>query len=141
MNYVVDASVALKWVIDEADSDKARQLREDIRNGSHSAIAPDFFPVECGHAIFRAERKRLITRGQSALLLADLLLDCPRLYESLPLVARAAVIMSNAQVGFYDAIYLALAEQEGCELITADAKLAKQCAGVFPFVTDLASLP
>lgn len=141
MNYVVDASVALKWVIDEVDSDKARQLRDEFRNGTCSAFAPDFFAVECGHAIFRAERKRLITPGQSSLLLADLLLDCPLLRESLPLVARAAAIVSVVPVGFYDAVYLALAEQEGCELITADAKLAKHCGGAFPFVTDLASLP
>jgi predicted nucleic acid-binding protein len=139
MNYVVDASVALKWVIDEADSDRARQFRDDFRNGSHFALAPDFFPTECGHAIFRAERKRLITPGQGALLLADLLLDCPQLRVSLPLVARAASIASTMPVGFYDAIYLALAEQEDCEFVTADVKLVNHCSKVFPFVTDLAS--
>ena len=139
MNYVVDASVALKWVIDEADSDKARQLRGEFRNGTHFAFAPDFFAVECGHAVFRAERKRLIMPGQSPLLLADLLLDCPQLCESLPLVARAATIASTTPVGFYDAIYLALAEQEGCEFVTADIKLINHCSRVFPFVTDLAS--
>jgi hypothetical protein len=31
MKYVLDASVALKWVLTEPDAAKARQLRDDFR--------------------------------------------------------------------------------------------------------------
>ena len=41
MRYVLDSSVALKWVLPEADSDRADRLRDDFRNALHDLIAPD----------------------------------------------------------------------------------------------------
>ena len=38
-------------------------------------------------------------------------------------------------------IYVALAEREGCELVTADARLLSNLKLTFPFIIDLASLP
>jgi predicted nucleic acid-binding protein len=46
MIYVLDANVGLKWVLPEADSDKALQLRADFQAGVHELHAPDVFPVE-----------------------------------------------------------------------------------------------
>ena len=66
MNYVLDASVALKWVLPEADSDKARRLRDDSRNRVRSLLVPDFFPVEIAHALTRAERKKIIPVGYAS---------------------------------------------------------------------------
>jgi predicted nucleic acid-binding protein len=43
MKYVLDASVAVKWVLPEADSAKAISLRDDYRKGVHELIAPDIF--------------------------------------------------------------------------------------------------
>lgn len=60
MKYVLDASVGLKWVLPEVDSDKAIKLQEDFANGIHQLLAPDTFPVEIAHALTRAERQRLI---------------------------------------------------------------------------------
>jgi len=45
------------------------------------------------------------------------------------------------RVGVYDCLYVALAEREGCELITADDKLVKNLQPHFPFIVPLASLP
>jgi hypothetical protein len=46
MRYVLDTSVAFKWVVAEPDADKAIRLREDFRNGIHELLAPDIFPAE-----------------------------------------------------------------------------------------------
>ena len=43
MRYVLDASVALKWVFPEPDFAKARQLRDEARAAVHELIAPDVF--------------------------------------------------------------------------------------------------
>ena len=43
---VLDASVGLKWVVDEADSDKARRVLNDYRTGVRDLIAPDVFALE-----------------------------------------------------------------------------------------------
>ena len=65
MKYVIDSSVAFKWVVPEPDSDKADRLREDFRNAVHELIAPGVFPVEVGHALTRAERQRRISVGSA----------------------------------------------------------------------------
>ena len=44
MKYVLDASVGIKWVMNEIDSAKARQLRDDFRNQIHERIAPTRSP-------------------------------------------------------------------------------------------------
>jgi hypothetical protein len=67
MKYVLDSSVALKWVLPEADSAKAIRLRDGYSNGVHKLLAPD---ARRGRAIFplpfpaSPKRKR---RGLSAL--------------------------------------------------------------------------
>jgi predicted nucleic acid-binding protein len=63
MKYVLDSSVAFKWVVSEADTDKALLLRDDYRNGVHELISPDIFPVELIHALTKAERQKRIYRS------------------------------------------------------------------------------
>jgi predicted nucleic acid-binding protein len=41
----------------------------------------------------------------------------------------------------YDCLYVALAEREKCELVTADDKLIKNLTPQFPFIVPLSSLP
>ena len=54
MKYVLDASVALKWVLTEPDSAKALSVRDDFRKQVHELLAPDVFPVEVGRPTPRA---------------------------------------------------------------------------------------
>jgi predicted nucleic acid-binding protein len=56
-------------------------------------------------------------------------------------VPRAYVIAELTQASVYDCLYVALAEREKCELITADDKLVKKLQPHFPFVIPLSSLP
>ncbi|MCI0685515.1 MAG: type II toxin-antitoxin system VapC family toxin [Gemmataceae bacterium] len=60
MKYVLDSNVAFKWGVPEPDSDKANRLRDAFRNSLHEFLAPDFFPIELGHALTRAERQNRI---------------------------------------------------------------------------------
>jgi hypothetical protein len=66
--------------------------------------------------------------------------DSPHLVPSIPLMPRAYEISSRMRVGIYDCLYVALAEQEKCELVTADDKLIKNLQAQFPFIVALASL-
>jgi predicted nucleic acid-binding protein len=141
MKYVLDSSVAFKWVVTEIDSDKARGLRDELRRGLHQLFAPDVFPVEVAHALTRAERQRRITPPQAAILLADVFTTSPRLYPYLPLLPRAIAISSAARIGVYDCLYVALAEREGCEFLTADDRVIRVLRPSYPFITALASLP
>lgn len=140
MKYVLDSSVAFKWVVTETLSDKAQLVREDYRNNLHELLSPDIFPIEIAHALTRAERQGRLTAPQSGVLLADVLSTAPKLFSSLPLLRRAVEISSRLRIGVYDCLYIALTEQEGSELLTADARLAS-LKPTFPFITELSSLP
>lgn len=141
MKYVLDASVALKWVLIETDTPKARTLREEYRQQLHEFLAPDTFTAEVAHALTRAERRNIISPPQSLTLLADVMLSLPVLHPHLPLLPRAVLISSEERVGAYDCLYVALAEREGCQLLTADNRLVTNLGAQFPFIVDLASLP
>jgi predicted nucleic acid-binding protein len=141
MRYVLDSGVAFKCLVPEADTDKAIRLRDDYRAGAQELLAPDVFPIEVTHALTRAERQGRVTAVQGALLFRDMLAVLPVLHPSLPLLPRAYDLSSQARQGVYDCLDIALAEREGCELITADDKLLKKLKAQFPFLVPLDSLP
>jgi len=93
--------------------------------------------VEIAHALTRAERQRRLQPGQTLLFWMDVLRTCPALLPSDPLLPRAIDISSQARIGVYDCLYVALAEQEGCELVTADARLITNLGSQFPFILPL----
>jgi predicted nucleic acid-binding protein len=125
MRYVLDSCVALKWVLNEIDSELAEQLRSDFRAGVHSLIAPDVFPIEIANILTRAERRRTIHQGQASPFLGIVLRNPPEFFPSLPLLPRALVLSSQSRIGVYDCLYVALAEAESCELVTADERLRR----------------
>ncbi len=141
MRYVLDSNIALKWVLAEPDSAKAKQLRDDYQKAVHELLAPDVFEIEVAHALTRAERQGKIAVGQAAILWSDVLSTPPRLIRSGPILPRAIDISSQFRQGVYDCIYVALAEREKCELATADDKLVRNLRSQFPFIVPLASLP
>ena len=134
-----DACVGLKWVLAEPDSDKARTIRDELRAGVRDLIAPDVFAVECAHALTKSQRRGLLT--DAGRLYADIMMDAPLLYPSLPLMGRAVEIASKARIAVYDCLYVALAEREGCPLITSDRKLINALQKEVPFIVDLAAQP
>jgi predicted nucleic acid-binding protein len=141
MKRVIDSSVAFKWVVPETFSDRALFLRDDFRRNLVELLAPDVFPIEVGHALTRAERQGRIPVGSAIPLLRDILNTLPVLHPSLPIMLRAVELSSQLRVGVYDCLYLALAEGEKCDLVTADDKLIKNLQPHFPFIVSLGSLP
>jgi predicted nucleic acid-binding protein len=141
MIFVLDANVALKWVLPEADSDKALRLRADTQAGVHEFLAPDFFAVEVAHALTRAERRGDIPVGDADVHLLNILSTSPHFHPSLAVLRRALAISSAARIGVYDCVYVALAERESCDFVTADDKLLKNLGAQFPFIVSLASMP
>lgn len=140
MRYVLDSSVAFKWEVPEIDSDKALLIRDETRQGLHELLAPDVLPIEVAHAMTRAERQRRVSAVDGWRLWLAIMADAPALHPYLPLLPRAYAVSSAVRIGVYDCLYLALAEREGCELVTADARLAG-LKTQFPFIRELSSFP
>lgn len=114
---VVDASVAVKWVVDEPDSDRARLL-------SRARLeAPDLLPVECANILWKKVVRRDLTPDEASTRL-KLLLEAPvSLAESGPLLAAALKLSLDLHHPVYDCVYLALALLRDIPLISADEKL------------------
>ncbi|WP_040599858.1 type II toxin-antitoxin system VapC family toxin [Patulibacter medicamentivorans] len=118
---VVDASVIVPFLVGRPDEREPISARLRAHRGS--LWAPHLLDAEVGHAIRRlALQKRLTTeRGASALV--DLI-DLPvRRVPHAALLKRAWHLRTS--VSFYDAQYVALAEQLDVPLLTADGRLAK----------------
>jgi predicted nucleic acid-binding protein len=141
MKYVLDSSVALKWVLPEADSAKAIRLRDESKNGIHELLAPDIFLAEVANGPASAERQGRIKTGESALLLHDIVRAAPVLHPTPPLLLRAMALAIVTRRAVYDCIYLALAEAQGCELVTADDLFARGLRASYPFIVTLVTLP
>jgi len=56
MKYVLDVNVALKWVLNEVDSTKARRLRDDWRAQIHPLHNRPGFPPLTGESFPRTDR-------------------------------------------------------------------------------------
>src|SRR5947209_2800336 len=123
MRYVLDSSVAAKWVLPEVDSDRARRLRDDVQSSIHAIIAPDIFAVEVAHALTRAERQGRVAVGEAAALWTGVMSTPPKTARSAVLLSRAIDISSQLRVGVSDCVYVALAERRKWKLVTADDRL------------------
>lgn len=139
--YVLDSCVAVKWFLAELDSAKAIQLRDEFDQQIHDLLAPDIFPGEIAHALSRAERRGLIQPIDGSQHLSDLLAFLPKLQASVTLLPRAYEISSQARIGVHDCLYVALAEREGCGLLTSDSRLMNSLGSAYSFITSVASLP
>ncbi|MDB5344229.1 MAG: PilT protein N-terminal [Schlesneria sp.] len=135
MKYVLDASVGLKTVLPETDSDKAETLVREFQQQIHELIAPDTYLVECAHALTRTHRKGLLLPADAEAKFTLLSNTAPDLFPHIPLLARAFEISLQARIGVYDCIYAALAEREGCELVTADLRLITNLGTQFPIIS------
>ena len=141
MRYVLDASAALCWVLPRPNSGKALQLRADFQNAVHDLIAPSVFSGEVASALTKAERQKLIPVGDARPLLGRVMRTLPVMRPYEPLLDRAVDISSQTRSGLYNCLYVALAEREGCELVTDDQKLVANLTPHFSFIVPLGSLP
>jgi predicted nucleic acid-binding protein len=140
MKLDLDSNIAVKWELSEELSAEADALRQDILSGLHEAIAPDVFPVEIAHALTRAERQGRQNPSQIRLLLADALATPVVLQSSLSLLERATDLAALARIGVYDCLYVALAEREGCQLVTSDQRLVNSLRATYSLIVNLSML-
>ena len=101
---------------------------------TYEVIVPDVFPSEIAHALTKAERKKVIPVGAAFAHVYDILLNVQTLVPYLPLLPRAIGISSQTRVAITDCIFVALAEREECDLVTADEKLVNNLPG-YPIIS------
>jgi predicted nucleic acid-binding protein len=117
---VIDASVAVKWVVHEPGSDRAELLLD------HGLVAPELLVAECANVLWKKVRRGELTKEEAdvaaqTLEQADITLVSTRRY-----LARATAIAVQFDHPAYDAMYLAVAEATGLRLVTADDRLVRK---------------
>jgi predicted nucleic acid-binding protein len=116
---VVDASVAIKWFIPEVHAIAAtRLLHQHLQ-----FIAPDLIFAEVGNILWKKYRSKELTFDIASAILNDFKKLPFNSYESEPLLDTAWQIATAHQCTLYDSLYVALAQTEGCLLVTADRVL------------------
>lgn len=125
---VVDASVALKWVLNEPGHLKARSLV-----GSAHLLAPDFLILECANALWATARRKVISGPDAAIGLAKITAALVDLHPIATHVSAAQAIAFEIDRTVYDSIYIALALAQGAQVVTADEKFARavECHSVY----------
>lgn len=121
---VFDASVALKWVIEEARSPSALRSLQ----AAEIVIAPELIPAEACNAGWRLFRAGLISAAQHDGI-SPALIKAFELVPLQPLASRAAEISRHLDHPIYDCLYLALAALRSEKLVTADGRLLKRLQG------------
>ena len=119
MKYVIDASVALRWYIEEERHEYADAvLRRLIREPEAFAV-PELFGYETFSTLFRVHPKPLETFEEGIIpLLQSGLLRYPLTNG----IARRAVRFVGLGLTGYDAMYVALAEELGAVWLTFDGR-------------------
>ncbi|HLZ08883.1 MAG TPA: type II toxin-antitoxin system VapC family toxin [Chloroflexota bacterium] len=122
---VVDASVAVKWLLrDEDNTEPARLLLRRFAQGEVQLIVPAHLRYEVSSAIIAATLGRAPRLGKSDAqeIIAEFL-SLPLLaINSDELILSAFTHVHQFGCAFYDALYLALAQILPATLITADRK-------------------
>ena len=122
MSIVIDASVALKWVLDEPETEAALALRNE------QLIAPELWLAEAANALWRHVKLGEITAEQALARVSELV-NAP--VASLPIephVLRALNLATEIGHPVYDCVYLALALYHDTHVITDDRRFAAAAA-------------
>lgn len=127
---VIDASIALKWVLNEADSAAAESLIDRYR-----LAAPDLLVMECANALWVRIRKRTLSPAEARAALSDLLVVDIDYEADHGLTAAALSLAADLDHPVYDCVYLALALERGARVITADRRFSAAVRG-HPFHAD-----
>jgi len=120
---VIDASIAVKWVVEEDGTPEALAVRQKAK-----LIAPDLLIAECGNILWKkVKRSELVQR--EALLAARLLQGAEiELLPTRALCEAATRMALEINHPAYDCLYLALAVENGCQFVTADDHLVRKLA-------------
>ena len=127
--YVVDASVLVKWFLheNEPDRDRAVALRDLHISGRSKIHIPRLALLEVLNAV-RFSPKANEEAGEVALeALQDLNLEFKP--GDVNVLRKTNAIAWAYKITIYDALYVALAEQVGYPLITADEVMVKKLKG------------
>ncbi len=138
---VVDASLALKWLVGEEDSEKATALLRSWGRGGRQLVAPHLLAAEVTNALHRKVVQGDLERAQAVRLIERLTALPFELHDSPGLHRRALELAGElGQGASYDCHYLALAEALDCKYWTADDRFYRAARTAYASVHSLSEV-
>jgi len=129
-DFVLDASVALAWVLDSPIAAYALEVRHALASGKRGLV-PALWHLEIANALASAERRRDLAGADVDDALATIEATAARAIDTEMSLIPAGEALANArsfQLTAYDAVYLELARREGLPLATLDKGLRAAAA-------------
>jgi predicted nucleic acid-binding protein len=117
-DYVLDASVVIKWFLPEPDWEAARRLRSK----NLECEAPDLLLLEVCNAFWKHMVRGALELETAREAVEALSVAPIRLWVAESLFADAFRLATETRRSVYDCTYLALALKSGCPLVTADRR-------------------
>lgn len=121
---VVDASVAVKWLLEENGSDTAVAAAAE-----HVLIAPTLLWAEVANALLKKFLRGEINPAAATVASTALSVFVRHWHDLEPLAEAALRLAFELRHPVYDCFYLALAEREELHVLTADLRLVNACKG------------
>ena len=120
----LDAGIVLKFVLPEADSQRAKALWQSIITSRQQPVAPLLFPFEVTSTLRKRTYRGDIGEKYSLMALRQIL-SLPINFTTFDNMHEQAWQLAGQfnRPAAYDAHYLALAEHLGCDFWTADKRL------------------
>ncbi|HZM88091.1 MAG TPA: type II toxin-antitoxin system VapC family toxin [Blastocatellia bacterium] len=123
--HVVDASVVIKWFVEEIHADQARKLQDD----QYELVAPDLLWPESGNILSKKVQRAELMADEARLICAGLDEQPIHIFPSSLVLEPALEIALETGRTVYDSCYLALAVLTECQLVTADQRLVNSLQG------------
>lgn len=120
MKCVVDANIAIKWVMPEPDSNSALALLD------HGLLAPALLLPECLNVLWHKRIKQELDEAESDVALAALVAAPIQWIPVAPLMKRVLELAVRLKHPAYDCTYLAAAIHVGVPMVTADGKFVRR---------------
>lgn len=136
MSWVLDTSVVVKWFLREEQSDVAQRYLDALTDDSAVVSVPSSMFCEFANVVW-VRRRDGLTRQESAEILADLRKMPLEVVPVEEIVAGALDLAYEHEISPYDGVFVALAEERGQELVTADRTLWMKIHRVCPWVRML----
>jgi len=128
--FVLDASVALGWTLDNPVPASATRARQALLSGTR-ALVPALWHLEIANGLVVAERRGILTASDAMLALLQLEQLCAQALEveaDMVPTRQAFVTARTYQLSAYDSVYLDLALRVRLPLATLDVPLRKAAA-------------
>lgn len=131
MDYVIDASVAVKWFVEEDYSQVARYLLKNFEKGSNYLYAPSLLIHEVGNSLWRMVNRLKLLKSQYAINAYRMFLEIPIHYVDLTEEDASNSLKLSLELGstFYDSVYVSLSKKLGKTLVTADEDILEKAGG------------